>query len=517
MMIMQKTDYIISEDEGMLVQMRLPDVFLLDFYKARETMQVGYDRTIAVIDSIKMRVSREAPLSEVMKRRKAFKESLPPLKFSNIYITGVNEAQRVYIISQLKQNVGDEFTMDDFRKAYFNMLTYSKIKEIIPKAIYNWENKNFDLYLDVKIKDEINISIGGNISSNQANQLYLGLDYKSLGETAADDSLNIQVGNSYSGVSIDGRYYLLAGKVGYLGVKLAYSNKNYSQSQSLFYEDVVPAFIKKTERFVRLRYSFPVLKRSKIEVFTGLGTLTDFYYQTTILQNTDFDASRYNLFNAGMKFERSSLNFKQYPTEGRYQLLLGEYIYGNEYFRSGNNKQYQSVQTNKWFHLKGLWSHYPAWRHRLFSLGFTLEAVYNNRDFNSNYTATVLQASAFTPTPHSKIAFNEAFRANSYIAGGVIPVIKLNDMFHIRLEGYGFIPVQRIYKESVTDGASTAQYRAKYDGYFKSYQSMTEAALVLQMPFVSVNLFANYYSYPKNNFNFGLNIGYLIFGSGFFD
>ncbi|MDR3251384.1 MAG: patatin-like phospholipase family protein [Tannerella sp.] len=516
MMIMQKTDYFIPEDEGMLVQMRLPDVFLLDFYKARETMQTGYDRTIAVIDSIKMKVGREVPLSDVMKRRKAFKESLPPLKFSNIYVTGVNEAQRLYIISQLKQNVGDEFTMDDFRKAYFNMLAYSKIKEIIPKAIYNWENRNFDLYLDVKIREEMKISIGGNISSGQANQLYLGLDYRSLGETAADYSLNFQVGNSHSGASIDGRYYLLAGKLGYLGVKLTYSNKNYSQSQSLFYEDAVPAFIKKTERFVRLRYTFPVLKRSKIEVFTGLGTLTDFYYQTAILTNTDFDASRYNLFNAGVKFERNSLNFKQYPTEGRHQLLMGQYVSGNEYFRGGNNKNYQLEQSDKWFHLKGLWSHYPSGKHR-FKLGFTLEAVFDNRDFSSNYTATVLQASAFTPTPHSKIAFNEAFRANSYIAGGVVPVIKLNDMFHIRLEGYGFIPVQRIYKENVANEGSAARYIAGYDGYFRSYRFMTETALVWQMQFVSVGLFANYYSYPKDNFNFGLNIGYLIFGSGFFD
>ena len=55
------------------------------------------------------------------------------------------------------------------------MLTYSKIKEILPHAVYNRKEKKFDLYLDVKMKEEITVGFGGNISSYQANQLFLGL------------------------------------------------------------------------------------------------------------------------------------------------------------------------------------------------------------------------------------------------------------------------------------------------------------------------------------------------------
>lgn len=81
------------------------------------------------------------------------------------------------------------------------MLSDSKIKEIIPHAVYNRKNQNFDLYLDIKIGEELNVSIGGNISSHQANQLFLGLDYQSLGEQAVDLNANVQMGNSFSGVS----------------------------------------------------------------------------------------------------------------------------------------------------------------------------------------------------------------------------------------------------------------------------------------------------------------------------
>ena len=510
-MIMQKTEYEVPEEEGILIQMRFPDVFLLDFYKAKEVMQVGYERTLAVIDSIKARAGREVPLEDVMERRKAYKESLPPLKFKNIYVTGVTEEQRNYIISQLTRDMEGDFTMEEFRRAYFRMLTFSKIKEIIPSTLYNRVNQTFDLYLSVEIKDELKVSIGGNISSHQANQLFLGLDYQSLGEMSADYNMNFQMGNSFSGVSVDGRLFPSARIPGYIGVKLAYSNKNYSQSQSLFYEDLVPAFIKKRERFIRIRYGFPFLYGSKVEVFTGLGTLTDYYYQTTNFTDLNFDASKYNLFNTGFRFERNSLNYRQYPTEGRHQYLTTQFITGNEVFKTGDNYRYSNVRKHEWFYVKGAWIKYQPVT-RIVNLGLMGEAVFSNKKFSSNYTATILRANAFAPTPHSKISFNEAFRADSYLATGVIPVVKITDRLHFRFEGYGFIPLQEIKKEVKED-----QFIAQHGNYFNSFQMMGEAALSFQLPFISISLFANGYSFPKNNFNFGLNIGYLLFDSGFFE
>jgi NTE family protein len=518
MMIMQKTDYTIPEEDGMMLEQRLPEVTLLDFHKAKEVMQLGYDRTISIMDSLKKRVTRETPLAEVNERRKVFRESMSPLVFENIYISGVSELQKIYVESQLRRNLGDEFTMDDFRQAYFKMLTYSKIKEISPTAIYNWKSKKFDLYLDIKINDELNVSIGGNISSHQANQLFLGLEYQSLGETAADFNMNFQMGNSFSGVMADSRFFLSSRKPGYIGVKLAYSSNNYSQNQSLFYEDVVPAFIKKRERFLRIRYGLPLLKHAKMEIFTGIGMLTDYYFQTIQFGNTDFDVSKYNLINAGVRFERNSLDFRQYPTLGRQQILIGQYVFGDEDFRAGGGKRFSDIMRHQWYQVYGLWQNYPASK-RLFNLGFFGEAVFTTRKFSNNYTATILQAPVFAPTPHSKIVFNEAFRANSYMAAGLIPVIRINDLFHLRFEAYGFMPLQKIQKESVVTAnyATNTTYKAKYSDYLNSYQYMGEMALVMQLPFVSVSLFANGYSYPKNNFNFGLNIGYLIFNKGFFE
>ena len=510
-MVMQKTDYEVPEEEGLLIEMRLPEVSVMDFNKAKEVMQVGYERTLEIIDSIKGRVGREVALSDVMERRQAYKDGLPPLKFKNIFVTGVSEEQQQYITSQLMRDMRGEFTMDEFRRAYFKMLTYSKIKEIIPSTLYNWRTETFDLYLSVRIEDDLKVSIGGNISSHQANQLFLGLDYQSIGQIAADYNASFQMGNSFSGVSLDGRFFLSAKIPGYIGVKMAYSNKNYMQSQSLFYEDMVPAFIKKRENFIRFRYGFPVMKQSKMEVFSGLGMLSDFYYQTSSFANLDFDASKYNLFNAGLRFEQKSLNFRQYPTEGRQLHLMAQYIRGNENFRTGIDRRFSKVCTHDWLSLKGSWANYQSIGSK-FSLGTTGEAVFSNKKFSSNYTSSIIRASSFTPTPHSKISFNEAFHADSYLAAGVVPLFNFYDRLHFRFEAYGFAPLQEIKRE-VVDG----QVKARYGNYFSSFQYMAEAALVYQLPFISVSLYANGYSYPKNNFNIGLNIGYILFNSGFFE
>ena len=243
-MIMQDGQKGISEEEGVTVRFNFQDVSLLDFDRAEELMEIGYKRTMQLMDSIKKRVPRELPKEDLARRRKEYRDNLPPLEFQNIYITGVTEAQKKYIESQLHRDINGTFSMEEFKKAYFKMLAYSKIKEIVPHAVYNRRNKTFDLYLDVKMSEEIDINFGGNISSHQANQLYLGLGYKYLGRFASNSKAGFHVGNSFSGVLLDEQIFLQTRIPTYLRWQGVFSYKKYTETQSLFYEYVVPAFIK---------------------------------------------------------------------------------------------------------------------------------------------------------------------------------------------------------------------------------------------------------------------------------
>ncbi len=517
-MIMQETNYEVDEEDGMIIRFNMPDVSLLDFQKANEIMEMGYKRTMSLIDSIKGRVHRRMPLDSLNLRRKQYKESLPPLVFKNIYITGVSESQQKYIESQLHRDINQEFSMEEFKRAYFKMLAYSKIKEIVPKAIYNRVNKTFDLHLYITMSDEINIGLGGNISSHQANQLYLGLGYRYLGRYAADMNADFQVGNSFSGVMLNGRMYLQTRIPTYINWQGVFSYKRYSESQSLFYEDVVPAFIKQHELYMKLKLGFPFLNRAKAEIGFGYGQLNDYYYQNTEVSfaDRDYEHSRYNLFSGSLNIEQNSLSTKVYPISGVKRSLNAQYITGTEKYKPNVATKPTKNNTHSWLQMKAHWEQYHELS-KLFNLGYTGELVLSSKNLMENYTASILQAPAFTPTPHSTIVFNEAFRANQYAALGVSPILKLGKFVHFRLDLYGFLPLYEIKKHTEVLDNNYVMTLPYYGKFLDSFKYMGEAAFVFHLPFTSISLYANGYSYPSKNFNFGINIGYLLFNPKLLD
>ena len=514
-MIMQKTVYDIPDDEGMVVKFDLSEtVSLLDFNKAKEIMQMGYDKTILMIDSIKRRVPREMPVEVLNENRQIYKDSLPPLIFKNIYVTGVSEAQRKYVESQLHKDIDDEFSINKFKRAYFKMLTYSKIKEIIPHAIYNKKEKKFDLYLDTKIKDEVKIGFGGNISSHQANQLFGSIGYQSLGQYATDIYGNFQVGNSFSGWLLNGKAYLQTRMPMYINMQAAYSNKRYLEDQSLFYKEVVPALIKQQELFAKLKFGFPFLNMAKTEMGFAYGKATDSYYQdlsTSLTNARRSDRSTHNMFVGSLSIDENSFDARQFPISGKRRFITAQYIRSIEKYHPAPTSHEGKYRRNvdSWLQIRAHLEKYNSLNNR-FKIGYMTEVVLSSKNLMNNYTASILQAPAFTPTPHSKIVFNEAFRANQYMAGGLIPIVKISRLAHIRTSLYAFVPFHKIEKEEINISNQTL-YEPHYGKFMKGMEYIGEAAFILQLPFASISLYANTYSYPKQNFNFGLNIGYLIF------
>ena len=305
----------------------------------------------------------------------------------------------------------------------------------------------------------------------------------------------------------------------YLNWQGVFSDKKYSESQSLFYEDVLPAFIHQKELYTKVKLGFPFLNRAKAEIGFAYGRLNDYYFQTSNMTfpNATTDHSRYDLFAGSLSIERNSLDYKQYPISGRKQFLVAQYVTGTEKYMPSPITDMGSFdrKVHSWLQMKGEWEQYKTIS-PYFNLGFMSELVLSSKNLMNNYTASVLQAPAFTPTPHSQIVFNEAFRANQYVAFGLSPILKFSKLLHFRLDMYGFAPLYEIKKEEVWNN-NTYTAIPYYGKFLHSFKYMGEAALVLQLPFASISLYANGYSYPAKNFNFGLNIGYLIFNPKMLD
>jgi NTE family protein len=503
--VMKKTEIDVDSTNSIILKFTLEEVGLLEFNKAKELYDAGYNATVEIIDSIRASIQRRVPFEKIQAKRSLYRASLPKLVFKNIHITGVNDEQKAYIENQIIRNNNDEFGERDFKRMYFRLLSNSKIKEIIPHAVYNPESRTFDLYLDIEIRDEIAFFFGGNISSLSANQIYLGLSYQSLTEISSIFSLDMQLGNAYNGFALRGKIEIPSEIPFDVSGLLVLNYQKYYESAKLFVDTDVSTFIHQTEFFGKIGVGLPFQSKAKLDLYVGYGELEDRYYQASQIsyKGARFDISRYGLFNAGVHYIKNSLNTKQYPIMGHNHNVFAQYVAGKERFKTANSSLPENSTYQSYLQIKARLNNY----HHIvksFYLGYLAEAVVSSKNLWSNYTASVLQAPAFSPTPHSKIVFNEAFRANQYIAGGITPICKLNSTIHLRGDFDGFLPVYPILK-----GENS---KAAYGLTFTKPAYLGEISLVAQLPFASVGLFVNYYSYPKSNWNFGLNIGYLIFG-----
>ena len=68
-MIMQKSDYTIPDEEGIVMTFKYDDVNLMDFHRVDELSTIGYDRKIRIKHLIKSHIQRRDSRSYIDKRR----------------------------------------------------------------------------------------------------------------------------------------------------------------------------------------------------------------------------------------------------------------------------------------------------------------------------------------------------------------------------------------------------------------------------------------------------------------
>lgn len=511
-MIMHPSDYKLPEDKGIQLQFDLTETSLLDFNQADSLFRIGYEGAMAKMDSIKKIIPRRVDPFALSMKRLNFKSKTPALRFKEIEVNGVTDAQKDYIFRVLKQDGRNYFSLEDFKVGYFKLLADKKITEIIPHSVYNKEDDSFKLILDVDMDNSIYLSLGANLSSSTSNQLYLGVGYHALNQFHQRYSADAYIGKVMNAIRLSSVFFFSGNKPKYLSTELANLNYNFFHGEKLFYKDDRPAFIKQHEYFLKLRYGLPVFESGKVEFGLSAGILSDNYMQTNMesFTNKSFDKSLYSLFGGSIRYEQNNLNAKQYPTSGQRNYLIGQFMNGTESFQYPDSigKLSKVDEHLSWFQVSGGFEHYHK-KSSNFILGTKAELVYNNKRTLDNYTASILQAPAFSPTLHSKSTFNEAYRSNQYLALGVMPIMNLRPSLFFRTEFYGFFPLTMLERE--------VDQSALISRSWSNLQYIAEASLVYELPFTSLSVFLNNYSYPKGNWNIGFNVGFLLFGRRFIE
>ena len=511
-MVMQKTDYSIPDSEGIVMTFKYDDVNLMDFQRINELHDIGYNRTMSMMDSIKSRIHRRVNLDNIRLRRLVYKSNYPELRFKNILIEGANAQQQAYIKKEFHASDDKEFTYEDVKRGYFRLLSGNMISEIIPHAVFNPEDDTYDLHLKVKLEDNISVRIGGNVSTTSSNQIYLGLSYQNLNYNAKEFTFDGQLGKIYNNVKLMGKIDFATSIPTSYRLIASISTFDYFKKEKLFSRNDKPAFNQKDERFVKLKVGLPFLSNKRAEFGVGAAKIQDRYFQKNVIDfdKDKYDKSTYSLFGGSISFNGSTLNSRQFPTQGAHEELVAQIFTGKECFypgESSDNKK-ASEERHSWLQLSYMKEKY----HRMaehWTLGWYLKALYSSRNFSENYTATMMQAGEFAPTAHGQLMYNEAFRANQFVGVGVRPIYRFNQMFHVRGEFYGFMPIFPIERNSIN--------KAYYGKAFSRFEYLGEVSVVCQLPFGAISAYVNHYSSPKREWNVGLTLGWQLFNYRFFE
>jgi len=509
-MIIHPTDYSLPEGGGLLLNFKLKAFNTFDFSKVDELVQIGYDSVMAHLDEIKSRIPRQQTKEELSERRKNFRSQFTALKFRHIHVEGVDSNQMLYLKNILPpEDTG--YDLNDFKKNYFKFISDDRISEIIPHAKLNPPGGYFDLNLSIETQDQMKLMFGGFISSSTTNQAYLGISYQNLTEYALSACIDAQFGEIYNGFSLGTRIDMPSRKSNYLKLKFVLHKFNNYKGNRLFQVENRMQDFTQNEIYSKLSTGFPLGMSGRLESGIGLGLLTDYYTQHNSLINPKqgSDVSTYALGSVFTRIESNTLNDLMYPTRGFHYSTSLQLTGGTEKFRAiTDTTQNLSRRKDNWLQYHAKAEHYFSLSTHL-TLGVYGELAFSNRKLLQNYTATVIQARSFEPTAYSRSVFNEAYSANQFLIVGIKPIYIINDLWHARTEAYYFVP----YKNILRNIDNTAAYSKP----FSTSQFMAETTLVFSFKVASASLFANYYSSAASQWNFGVNIGILLFEPKFTD
>lgn len=508
-MIMSQSNYTLSEEKGILINMHIKGVNLLDFHKIDNINKTGYNYATQLIDSIKQRITRRENSENLAKRRAEFKSRVPELVFNKIVVNGMNKGTEKAITKEF-QKENERFTYDKCKKGYYSLVSSDIIENVVPHAKYNEQDSAYALHLDVAINPPFTLKMGAGISTDISNQIYFGLHYRNIKNHSKEFIIDGQLGKVYNNVQMSGRIDFHSEIPISLKLIGSYSTTDYYNMRYLFSKENSIALNHNREVFGKIKMVLPFLNRKKAEIGIGIANIKDEYMPTNIvnLEKPEFDRNSSNLFSSFLRLEGNTLNAKVFPTDGVYEVLSAHFLVGQEKYKGSIDVE-NKLLDQSWLQIC-----YTRRDHfkiaSSLTLGTYLQLYYSTRRLSRTYQATMMQAGEFTPTLTGLFNYNPKFRANQYIAGGVTPIIKLNNVIQIRPGFYAFVPYRAILENP--DG--TASYNKKRLDTFEYIADITVAA---RLSNISVSAFANYYSSYKSSVNFGLTLGWFMFNERFIE
>jgi NTE family protein len=342
----------------------------------------------------------------------------------------------------------------------------------------------------------------------------LGASYKHLGKRAYDVTGSLYYGRMYSSMrlvgSVDFPYF--RNKKGkrlfplFADLAINYSRRDYFNStKEWFFEDETPSYITQRENYVRFNVGIPFSTNGYFGLSTTYGATADNYYQANLVSREDReDVTRFDYFAPSAKIEYSTLNEKQFATEGKYVKLMFRHVLGREKFLPGTTgAEVGLIKTDESHAYEEIELQAKNYHHitEKIKIEGAIQAFYSNKKLFSNYLISKLSSDEYKPFPHTILFYLPNFRAHSYFSVGVTPLYKFSDRISLRAGAHFYQPHREIEFDL---------YKAQLGEPFKEHYFIGNASMVYQTFMGPLYASVSYLDRTNNQWFFHFGFGFLI-------
>lgn len=503
-MLQEPTNYSVLCENGIIIEPRTT-TSLFDFSDPGRTIGEGYDAAMERMPELQAAIQRRVTTEEMQARRAAFRSRWPELRFGELRVLGLTRGRKRYVDRMLTGKDGRVVT-ERLKANYFRLHEDENIEALYPVASYSHERAEYDLELRVKQEKDLHVRFGGMFSSRPINTGMVALRYNLFGRASSSIQALSYFGKFYAAGQVKVRSDLSTSAPIFLEPVFTIHRMDHFRSFATFFDEVKPSFVVLRETWGGLNAGMGLGTKGLLRFDAKYVATGDRYYQSLEFNAKDTtDRTEFMHWCTGLLVERKSLNRKQHPNAGDWLKLEVRYFNGDERTTPGSLDPDQRIveQHQDWFMVKAVLDKYFLPR-GIVRFGLMAEGVYSTYPFFANYTATLIRAPVFQPTPESRTYFLENFRAQQYLAGGLRTILAVfKERFDLRLEGYVFQPYRAILR-SVDDQPQAGL--AVSDRAF-----LASASLIYQSPVGPIWFNTSYIDGLPEPWAFTLNFGYVIF------
>lgn len=502
-MMTRPTNYNLPCQEGIVINPKTP-VGTFDFADVDRAILDGYNSAIALMDSLKMFVRVTQDKSELDKRRKIFRNSLPPLVISSVNKDQLKGTGAYVNRSMISSNSKKDLSIQLFEKRFFRLYATDEIDYLYP-TLQIQKDSTFNVNIRLTKAKTFKVDIGGHLSSRPVNMAYLGLTYRSLGKVSTNLYAESYFGKFYGSVKAGFKLEIPSVYPLSMNGYFVLNRWDYYRSSSVFFEDIKPSFLVQNEIFTGVNFILPVGNKAKSTFDFRYFELDDQYYQTSSFTSKDTaDNTTFYGSSLSWEFKRSTLNRKQFASEGNLISLRARVIEGRENTKPGSTSFFEETfrKYHSWFNLQFEYQSYLL-STKKWHLGVHAIGQFNSQSLFANYTATLLSLPTFSIIPDMQTYFLPNYRSHQHVGGGINLIITPIRNLDLRLDSYYYQPFLQLSNNS--DGS------LQFIEAFEGQSFVASASCIYHSPVGPLRATLNYFLNQSNPYIFQLSYGYVLF------